>query len=802
MIDSYRNKYQQKLDNFRLKLQNYLSIVLSKNRIPIIITMSRKMARVMDWLQVTGYIFIPKNTVVISEYALYYCLDDLINKHNGNVEVIIIDDLINTGASVEEVAACIMTYTQKKPKVLTLLNRNGSERYEYCELLTPNCIDSNSFVDYCVERNVENLMSIGMPLDMEFPIIEIKMPKGWSKNHDIESILKDAFPLCTVYGVTHGFEYKDSHRIITNYSVLFDKNKNNAYVSSDFSKIRFFVGDEKLTIEVYSPRTIEENSNIREIFFQDSILQGLWNVIVNNDKTDDSKKSNAFNHNKSLSEVVMLNYLYSFVFLTYNINNIRNVLKAIGIDEQCKVDNRNLSLLLSQDKAKRIAVELNSLLYSDYRLELDFDNLIFSLEDNEVSVDYKQTYEDNNTLRLHRSETVEDSMSTVFHNQGKLLLKGKYAYESFASIINKLSLHIKSDDMVERVHRCMDFMIDDASVTPAYVEKRKDGHLYWKRMFSAGDNTLLIDKLSCVIKYIFETYVKVSHKSAVETTEFSTVLSMVLNNCLCDVFEKNNGKLSIQHNVMYSHPVFNNVDSINILRYVSNIGYLDVVNVDGLECYQVASNDDSLIEPLLYDKEKQCIEDLLYFIWKYSKHEIFNLRYVMLDLNGEQYKDVAEKTKNYILDYIKDLQNIKNKEFNVRDFLFKIANILISIQQSNYIILKNELSQLDEDENDAVKDIWNKIYTKCPKVFDADYIELSSKIDVVMLLTTAIIDKFFFNDLNAVEEAFKLIKRVGLEIESFSNLFSSNNNITGLSIVLDKYIETIHNIFYSNERDI
>lgn len=123
---------------------------------------------------------------------------------------------------------------------------------------------------------------------------------------------------------------------------------------------------------------------------------------------------------------------------------------------------------------------------------------------------------------------------------------------------------------------------------------------------------------------------------------------MVLNNCLCDIFEKNSGKLSIQHNVMYSYPVFNNADSINILRYVINIGYIDVVNVDGLKCYQVASNDISFIEPLLYDKEKQYIEDLLYFIWKYSKHEIFNLRYVMLDLKDEHYKGIADKTYIYI----------------------------------------------------------------------------------------------------------------------------------------------------------
>ena len=792
MIDSYENSYQQILKEFNSNLQRFISLILSRNKVPIIVTMSRKMARVMDWLQETRYISIPKKSVVISEYALCYCLDELIYKHNGNVEVLIIDDLINTGKSIQEVATCVISYTKKKPKVLTLLNRNGNNEYDCCELLNHNKIDSNPFVDYCIGRNVENIMSIGMPLDMEFPIIEIEMSKGWYMNHDIESILKDSFPLCTVYGVTHGFEYKDSHRTVTNYSVLFDKNKNNTYVSSDFSKIRFFVGEERLTIEIYSPRTIEDKSNVREKFSQDSLLQGLWNMIENNENMDVSNRSNTFNHNKSLSEVVLLNYLYSFVFLTYNVNNISNVLKAIGIDEQCKVDARNLSLLLSPEKAEKIAIELNSLLYSENKLNLDYDNLIFSLEDNEVSVDYKQIYEDNNTLRLHRSITVEEGISAVFHNQAKLLLKGKYAYESFASIINKLSLHIKSEDMLEETHKCIDFMIDDASVTPAYVEKRKGGHLYWKRMFSSGDNTLLIDKLSCIIKYIFETYVKVSHKSAVETTEFSTVLSMVLNNCLCDIFEKNSGKLSIQHNVMYSYPVFNNADSINILRYVINIGYIDVVNVDGLKCYQVASNDISFIEPLLYDKEKQYIEDLLYFIWKYSKHEIFNLRYVMLDLKDEHYKGIADKTYIYILDYIKDLPNKINNKSSVSEFLYKVANVLISIQQANYFILKNELLPLDNNESNTVKDIWVNIFNKCPDIFEAEHIELSSKIDVVLLLTMSIIDKFFLNDLNAAEEAFRLIKTVGFEIESFSNLFSSNNNKIELSTVLNIYIETMN----------
>lgn len=65
MIDSYENNYQQILKEFSSNLQRFISMTLSRNKVPIIITMSRKMARIMEWLKVSGFISIPKNAIVI-----------------------------------------------------------------------------------------------------------------------------------------------------------------------------------------------------------------------------------------------------------------------------------------------------------------------------------------------------------------------------------------------------------------------------------------------------------------------------------------------------------------------------------------------------------------------------------------------------------------------------------------------------------------------------------------------------------------------------------------------------------------
>lgn len=799
MIDSYENNYQQILKEFSSNLQRFISMTLSRNKVPIIITMSRKMARIMEWLKVSGFISIPKNAIVISEYALCFCMDELKNRYNGNVEVLITDDIVNTGESVEHLALCVWAYTNHLSYVLPIIIRDGYDSFKYCELLGKGITYSNDIVDYCVIRNTENLMSLGIPLDMEFPIVEVNIQKDKVKAVNIEDALKESFPMCSVYHTTHA-KINSNTDISTNYSVLFDENKTNEYVSCDFSKMRIFVGDKKLKIEAYSPRTIDENVIMREQVFRDNNLQTLWNLIkkgiVREINSCNSNNITAFIENKVLSEIVMLNYLYSFAFLKSKITNIQTFLNKINVNTHCKIDVGSLALLVSLAKAEEIAEELNSILYQDTIIELEYDNLLFSFDDNEVSEDIKEVYETNNTIQLLQSSTVEEGMASIFHNQSKLLLKYEKAYESFTSLNNKLSLHVKAESMMEKIHRCMDFMIDDASITPLYVAKEKDGLTYWKRMFKAGDNSILLDKISSVISYILGTYMSVSYQTVVEKDEFATVLSMVLSNDIVKLdLPYVDKKISIKNASTYSCPVFSNVDTVDLLRYANNHGYFETVIIDEVECLKSIPNEVVSVDTFLNDNQKQYIHDILYFICMYSKHEVMYLRYVMLNIQGDFYNSFANTYKQYLLNKLEHYKE-DNLDFRkVKNELYKSISLVIDIQNANYLLLKKDLSPLVNDEKESIKNIWLSVYSRCPDDYDVEYLEVSNKMDIVILLLMSLIDRFILNNpQDAIDTCQKISSMV--DIESFEDLIKSDVDYKNSnSLVADILIQTVNKIF-------
>lgn len=799
MTESYEAKYQQLLKDFGSNLQRFFMGVLSKNKIPVIITMSRKMARIMDWLRLTGTISFPRNAIVISEYAVYFCLGKLMIQHKGQIEVLITDDIVNTGTSISRIAACIAAHTKRKSFVLPIIKRMGCGQIEYCEQVIQDEPLDNDFINYCIGRNVENIMLSGMPLDMEFPIIETSLSTKSVNAVNVEDALKRAFPDCTVYSSTHDINGKT----LKNYSVLFDKYKNNLYVSSDFSKLRIFVSNEKMRIEAYSPQTINESVFTREQLFNDKNLSTLWNCvkdgagnIVNN---EDANVLAAFNDNKVLSEIVMLNYLYSFVFLKQNIKNVNIFFNLMNIESQCNIDSHSLALLVSPDKSEEMVKVLNSVLYSELGINLGMENLLYSLDDNEVSADIKDSYESNNTLHLLQCLTIEEGMAEIFHNQSKTLLKGKYAYESFASLTNKLTLHVKSDSVLEKVHRCMDFMIDDASVTPAYVTKRRDGNIFWKRMFRAGDNALLLDKLSSVIIYVFDIYTKISHRTTIEKKEFATVLSMLLANCSCkgeSVFT--NGKLSINNNATYSCPTFINIDSINLLSYVENNRYIDSVNIDNIECYKKTITKETTIVAQLNQTQRQYVYDMLSFIWKYSKHEVFNFRYVMLNLNISSYENIAKVYKKKILENLIKCKSENASFTDLNDVLYASATLLVDIQQANYLLLKQELPSITDEETNGVKNIWESIYNKCPKTYDDEYCFVSEAMDTILLMLMAYIDKFILNDKDSANATCQMLSENKMGIDSFVKIIcnDADYDCEGKIVpIVDVLVQTIHNIF-------
>ena len=413
-----------------------------------------------------------------------------------------------------------------------------------------------------------------------------------------------------------------------------------------------------------------------------------------------------------------------------------------------------------------------------------------------MSDDIKEAYETNNTVQLLRCSTVEEGMASIFHNQSKFQLKYEKAYESFTSLNNKLSLHIKTKSMMEKIHRCMDFMIDDASITPLYVAKEKDSQTYWKRMFKAGDNSILLDKISSVISYILGTYMSVSYQTVVEKDEFATVLSMVLSNDIVKLdLPYVDKKISIKNDFTYSGPVFSNVDTVDLLRYANNHGFLEAVTIDDVECFKSVPNEVVLVETFLNRNQRQYIHDILYFIWQYSKHEVLYLRNIMLNIHGDFYNSLAIKYKHYLLKILEHY-NVDNIDFRkVKNDLYESISFVMDIQQANYLLLKKDLSPLVNDEKESIKNIWLSVYSRCTDDYDVEYLEVSKKMGIVTLLLMSLIDRFILNNpQDAIDTCQKISSMV--DIESFEDLIKSDvDNKNSNSLVADILIQTVNKIF-------
>ena len=121
MDNNFKSQYDECLKEYSRQHQKFLTTALSHGEVVVVITTSRKMARIYTWMLKSGFITLPKDTVVISEYAICFCMDELLNMYGKRLKVLITDDLVNTGKTVESIAQYVIAYTHNKPHFLPFL---------------------------------------------------------------------------------------------------------------------------------------------------------------------------------------------------------------------------------------------------------------------------------------------------------------------------------------------------------------------------------------------------------------------------------------------------------------------------------------------------------------------------------------------------------------------------------------------------------------------------------------------------------------------------------------------------------
>ena len=776
MDKNFKSQYNECLKNYSTQHQKFFNDALSHHEVVVVITTSRKMARIYKWMLKSGLITLPKDTVVISEYAICFCMDELVKMYGKRLKVLITDDLVNTGKTVESIAQYVIAYTHIKPYFLPFLLSEDESYLSNVKMVGAPQKVGKGFCSYATMRNVDNILSIGMPIDMEYPILNISMPRNWDSSV-LLNILQEEFPGCSVYPSIHGISDNDNRRIVTYYTVLLDKEKSKQYSNSDFSKLRFFVGNDSLTIEVYSPKTIDETIFDIPVQFKNDSLQSVWSKITVNKNKDLNYSLSDDENLNILSYVVFANYLNSFVTLKEMWHALDKVKTRLECHLALHINTSDLNLLISRLRSDDVAAQLNELLGSDTTLASEQSNLMYEFDDSVIPELHRVHYENMNTLSLMSCKSVFEGMCTIFGNQRVFLKKAYPVGESFRSISNLLRIFIKSDDINKEIHQCMDYMIDDASVAPSYMRIEKNGRYYWKRLFRAGDNLSLLEAMSEVFAYVFSKYLKVSNRLVVEKETFSTLLSLLFFNRMgIPSLPRINGITKLDQHDAYTSIVIHISSDVQILDYMQNNGLLSSKNVNGSVCYEaslfdIGDNQGSFIDCEL----KNDIDACLMFIWKYSNHIPTRLRFNMLRPDIK-YLERSTLTAITTLRALLEKYRAKGIEGYKEDLISNMKS-LIKLSQGYTVCTRNNAPPLDEDDSKETKALWQSVFDiDAEDDYITAYVHEVKKLLLLLQLLVTIYEKIVsFNDKEA-NRSFQ---------ELFENSLSENLNLMHFSEFID-----------------
>lgn len=522
----------------------------------VIIAIARKMARLFEYYAETdsGLRHLLKENrtkvSVISEHAI---LTVLAGATETDTEVIIVDDFMVYGDTVETVSENVFYLTGIRPKVIAI---GSSDKANYsplwCDLVFPDpksesqeersCIIGNSAIPAFTARNSSKIISLKEPIDLEHTIFNLNITPGqYAKAaENMENWVREVFPKETVYTIRHKIPFTDDEAI--NVTVCIsptDKRKRN----NDFNKLRFFLGNDKISIVSYSPNIWEVNelAGEKDLFIY-SELNSVWKIYDSAlRKTSISREEpisdifdgmleRQFKLRLELCRVVWANYLKSFENALIFKNELERLAsRIVKIDspglvqstwetsETFRINKGNLEWLIGDRYLSRIYQLLEgSLRHSVPDCEIE--------KPGEYDIDQDPLMSDENMTRYNSDKAsyslmspgVDTTLSLIFHNLWRnygLIPKGGREEklrigETFHSLAKQLQFIYKSGDLQKNIHRWIDQRIDLGIVVPKYEYTYASlGRRIWRRYFRPGEREdVMVDVARLCVKATEEYY--------------------------------------------------------------------------------------------------------------------------------------------------------------------------------------------------------------------------------------------------------------------------------------------------------
>lgn len=492
---------------------------LSTGRLPVLIALSRKMPRFIEWFQ---QIYSPnandnfnteilEKTEITTEIAIpFICL----NEDTNDYDFIILDDLIIHGKTLSVTSELLFELTGRIPRMscIAMLNsltiRPNIEIEDFFRI--PGL--SQEEIDRFAEEISEIVEQYQLPVDMEFPVFTSLANDGFYDNlmsniEYAESEIENSTRKCGgSYLIGNG---KDKISIDLTIS-------DSAGEDTDFSKVRFYKkSNDRFVFEVFSPMILAESLLTSEFAtpFSDAIdfsdplklFEKLWqestqsirkhyNEIGLGDNPSELPLTVA-KRELARSLTVWANYLFSFstfiknqceIFQSYDLSSV-------------ELSKSDLTLLIGKSVANIVYPQLHKCMKEGYYVVSNrakpADAPLYIYPEH-----LKKLFKSNKIIALIESDSVEEVAERIFkymhytnpdiveeNSTGRMNHNRIIIGETYNSLSNALIPFYMETFHTKSLHAWVDQQIDAGRIIPKYNRVvDSDGNPHWRRFFHAG----------------------------------------------------------------------------------------------------------------------------------------------------------------------------------------------------------------------------------------------------------------------------------------------------------------------------
>ncbi|MDE7100286.1 MAG: hypothetical protein K2O05_00345, partial [Anaeroplasmataceae bacterium] len=353
-------EFIQQVKDWWIKLFTHIKETQDQGKKPILIALSRKMPRFIEWFKSAKEFEdgpdrnILNDLEITTELALPFilCGED---KNSDLLEFIIVDDIIIHGSTLRNISNCLYYVTKRIPYVscIALHKKASIPKSVNVQNLVGMKQLSQQEVDEFVKTVAKIVETNQLPIDLEFPIFRTEsditsdeVEKKWDELSKIEDT-----DSCTSYQVGD----------LGNRICIIPKTGNfNIYVP-DFTKFRFYKKEadagnpSHIQLEVFAPTILNEymlTSTTQELFTAD-MYKKLWEDTTSDirKKIADLRKESSpecfdvtVNYTRSLC--VWANFILSFCYYKFYKSKLESEQGLKDILKGYEISQENLRLIL------------------------------------------------------------------------------------------------------------------------------------------------------------------------------------------------------------------------------------------------------------------------------------------------------------------------------------------------------------------------------------------------------------------------------------------------------------------------